>query len=151
MLLGPRKRLALRRKVKRALIKSGYPENNVVIMEDIKDNKNFIYNKFGKILKQYEPKLFFSFFHENVSMDGVIFELGWLCGMYSRQEITERLRIISKLSYNWMHTTKYISSLLPAAQFLPLEKMNTGLISECISNNVKDSLDKYHKKLQRRR
>ncbi len=45
MLLGPRKRLALRRKVKRALIKSGYPKDNVVIMEDIKDNKNFIYNK----------------------------------------------------------------------------------------------------------
>jgi hypothetical protein len=145
MLLGPRKKLALRRKVKKALVNSGYPQDNIVIMEDIKD-EDFVYNKFGRILKKYSPKLFFSFFHENVPMDGVIFELGWLCGKYSRQKINKRLRIIAKVSHNWMHTTRYIQSLFLTAQLLPIEKMNTQLLSRCISNNIVDSLETYRKK-----
>jgi hypothetical protein len=78
-------------------------------------------------------------------MEGVIFELGWICGKYNYHEISDSLRIISELDYNWMNNTRYIQSLFHTAQLLPIEKMNTILISKCIHNNVFNSVDTYQR------
>jgi hypothetical protein len=108
MLLGSRKKVRLRHRIKDTLVKKGYAEENIVIMEDIKDGERYLNEKFGSILDKYTPRLFFAFFHKGANMDGVIFELGWICGKYNPKEISERLRIVSELDYNWKNTTRYI-------------------------------------------
>ncbi len=146
MLLGPRRKLSLRHKIKATLVEKGYAQENIMVMEDIKDDDKYLDNKFGTILHKYSPKLFFAFFHENERMHGVIFELGWICGKYNRLEVSDRLRIVSRLDYDWKQTTRYIQSLFHTAQLLPIEKMNTNLTSKCIHNNVMNSLDIYRPK-----
>jgi hypothetical protein len=141
MLLGPRGKLRLRHKIKTTLVDKGYAHENIIIMEDIKDDEKYLDSKFSTILDKQAPKLFFAFFHENERMHGVIFELGWICGKYKRLEISDRLRIVSRLDYDWRQTTRYIQSLFHTAQLLPIEEMNDSLISKCIHDNVINSLN----------
>jgi hypothetical protein len=143
MLLGPSSKLDLRRRIKEALVKKGYEDGNIIIMETIKDDEHYFDKKFGNILDKYRPLLFFAFFHKNEKMHGVIFELGWICGEYSRVEISERLRIVSEIDYGYKHTTRYIQSILHTSQELPVEKMNIKQISQCIHDNVDFSLNRW--------
>jgi hypothetical protein len=95
MLLGPGSKLTLRRGIKKALVQKGCTDTNIIIMETIEDDEHYLDQKFGNILDEYKQLLFFALFHENEKMHGVIFELGWICGKYSRLEVSERLRIVS--------------------------------------------------------
>lgn len=98
MLLGPSKKIDLRRDIRLRLHdRYGYPLENIIIMEDINKNETLIVRKFGNILSTYDPKLFFALFESNrdIDMSGVIFELGWLCGRYNLVETSKRVRIIA--------------------------------------------------------
>ena len=74
MLLGPSRKLTLRHKTKSILVQKGYTDKNIIIMEDIQDDEHYFDKKFGNILDEYKPLLFFALFHENEKMHGVIFE-----------------------------------------------------------------------------
>lgn len=109
MLLGPWTSIEFRRKVKRQLRKRGY---NVIIMEDDKTiRENMLDIKFDIITKRYEP-LFIAFFLKG-RMDGVIFEIGYLCGKYGIESISDELLFISTMGYDWSKTTSYIDVLIP--------------------------------------
>lgn len=145
MLLGPGRRINLRRKVKEKLYQNyGYPRRNIIIMEDMNRDEKLIIHKFGNILDKYSPQLF-ALFESGMDMGGVIFELGWLCGKYDRLETSKRIRIISDLDYRWRRTTVYLQALMHNAQHLPIDKMNADLISTFISNNTILSLNLYPK------
>jgi hypothetical protein len=103
-----------RKKIKKELKKIGYPE--VIIMEETDDKltDKSLNEKFGRILNQYDIKLFIAIFHKGARIDGVVFEIGWLCGYYrSSQRIAQRLRILEEKEYNWDETTSYIKDLFP--------------------------------------
>jgi len=148
MLLGSRRKVRLRHRIKEILVKKGYTRKNIVIMEDIEDDEKYLDEQFGSILDKYSPTLFFAFFHEGVNMDGVIFELGWICGKYNPKEISKRLRIVSDLDYNWKNKTRYIQSLFHTGQLIPIEKMDAASLSKCIQHNVINLLDTYHSKIR---
>ncbi|MDQ6862875.1 MAG: hypothetical protein M3044_03540 [Thermoproteota archaeon] len=81
MLLGPSKRLELRRGIKARLCDNqyGYPHDNIIIMEDVNGDDNLVISKFGNILDKNSPQLFFALLESDIDiedMSGVIFELG---------------------------------------------------------------------------
>jgi hypothetical protein len=139
MLLGPSSKLNLRRRIKKNLVQKGYTDRNIIIMETIQDDEHYFDEKFRNILNESKPLLFFALFHENEGFHGVLFELGWICGKYSRREISDRLRIVSAIDYDYKQTTRYIQSIMHTSQFLPVDIMNTDQISKCIHVNVEDS------------
>ena len=143
MLLGPSSKLTLRRRIKKILVQKGYADKNIIIMETIQNDEYYFDEKFGNILNEYKPLLFFALFHENEKMHGVLFELGWICGKYTRLEISERLRIVSAIDYDYKQTTRYIQGIFHTSQLLPIEKMNTNQISKCIHDNVIHTLDRW--------
>jgi len=122
----------------------GYPSDNVIIMEDMNQDEKQIISKFGNILDKPSPQLFFALFESSADMGGVIFELGWLCGIYNRLETTKRIRLISDFDYPWRATTGYLRALLHNSQFLPIDEMTADLICAAISNNTTISLNVYH-------
>jgi hypothetical protein len=144
MLLGSGKRLQLRREIKNKLHDDyGYPYNNIIIMEDTNQDEKQIIKKFGNILGESSPELFFALFESSVDMGGVIFELGWLCGIYTRIETTKRIRLISDFDYPWKATTGYLRTLILNSQFLPIGEMTVDLISDTINENTLTSLNVY--------
>lgn len=150
MLLGPSKRLDLRRGIKTRLSDNqyGYPSENIIIMEDVNGDENLVISKFGNILDGSSPRLFFALLESNIEIDmtGVIFELGWLCGKYSRREINERLRIIADFDFPWRRTTRYVQSLIrsSSSQLVLINQMDVELISNSIHNNVTISINGYN-------
>lgn len=146
MLLGPTKKIDLRHGIRKRLHKEyGYPHKNIIIMEDIKKNETRIISKFGNILNENDPRLFFALFESNrdIDMSGVIFELGWLCGTYSILETSKRVRIIADFDYQWKKTTRYIQSLTRYGQLLQSDSMTIELISDYIHDNVTISLNNF--------
>jgi hypothetical protein len=146
MLLGPSIKIDLRREISLRLHdKYGYPSDNIIIMEDVDKDETLIISKFGNILNEYAPQLFFALFESSrdIDMSGVIFELGWLCGTYNILETSKRVRIIADFDYRWRKTTRYIQSLTHNAQLLPVDNMNVELISDSIHNNIKISLNSF--------
>jgi hypothetical protein len=117
LLLGPgRKLLDRRRKIKNELVhKYGYKHQDIIIMEDIPDKRNDtgIDEKFERILKYYDPTLVIALFHRKARMDGVIFEIGVLCGLYGTRNIGQRLRFLTESGYNFKAMTPYITTLFP--------------------------------------
>jgi hypothetical protein len=106
MLLGPSSKLKLRRRIKMDLVQKGYTDKNIIIMETIQDDEHYFHEKFGNILNESKPLLFFALFHENEKFHGVLFELGWICGKYTRREIDDRLRLVSAIDYDYKQTTR---------------------------------------------
>lgn len=143
MLLGPGTKLNLRRKIRAILVEKGYTKKNIIIMEDIKDDEHYLVEKFGNSLKKHEPLLFFALFHQEDRMDGVIFELGWICGKYTRPETFERLRIVSVIRHDYTQTTRYIQSIFHTSPLLPIGKMDINQISQCIHDNVTLSINRW--------
>lgn len=50
MLLGPGTKLKLRHDIRATLAQKGYTKENIIIMEDIKDDENYLDEKFGNYL-----------------------------------------------------------------------------------------------------
>ena len=151
MLLGPSKRLDLRRGIKTRLCDNqyGYPHENIIILEEVNGDENLVISRFGTILDETSPQLFFALFESDIDIDmsGVIFELGWLCGKYNRKETFERVRIIADFDFQWRETTRYIQSLIQSSssQVLLINQMDVELISNTIDNNVTTSINIYNK------
>jgi hypothetical protein len=152
LVLGPSKRLELRRGIKARLCDNqyGYPHDNIIIMEDVNGDDDLVISKFGNILDKNSPQLFFALLESDIDiedMSGVIFELGWLCGKYYRREIGERLRIIADFDFQWRKTTRYVQSLIQSSssQLLLINQMDVELISDSIHNNVTVSINVYNK------
>ncbi len=117
LLLGPGQNLLdYRRKIKNELVrKYGYNRRDIIIMEDIRSKRDDtgIDEKFERILKYYDPMLVIALFHRKARMDGVIFEIGCLCGLYGTRNIGHRLRFLTESGYNFKATTPYITTLFP--------------------------------------
>ncbi|MGC1931049.1 MAG: hypothetical protein WA667_18930 [Candidatus Nitrosopolaris sp.] len=115
MLLGSGQQQYLdhRKQVRTQIIESGI--KNVVIMEEETDKLEDISldDKFRRITNEQNPELYIAFFHNGAPMDGVTFELGWLCCKYHEGGLNERLRILTEKGYNWHETTAYVPSLIP--------------------------------------
>jgi len=130
MLLGSSKHLSFRRQIKRQLIATGFKNRNVIIMEDlIKNEKKIDYgsldDKFEWIVKNYNPRFFFAIFHKNVkNIDGVIFEIGWLCGKLGSNIISKKLRFLFEDGYNLTreNTPFYIQALFSKILQLPFDE-----------------------------
>ena len=130
--------LKLRKETKKKLIETGFKDEKIIIMEDFKNEPTDLSfeNKFRRILKKHKPHLFIAFFHKKQRMDGVTFELGWLCCKYSLPQLGKRLRVFAEADYNWNYTTGYISSLFPYANLVPLRKYDSTSTSQQINNWV---------------
>lgn len=99
-----------RKKVKEDLQKKGY--KNILIMEEIEGNDDrSLDRKFNRIIDEYKPSLIFAFFQNGARMDGVTFEIGWLCAKYKASILSQMLRILHEDGYNRSSTTGYIRSL----------------------------------------
>jgi hypothetical protein len=114
MLLGSGQveHLGFRKKVRNELIERGF--RTIIILEESPDDEYAdvsLDDKFRRIVKGNEPDLFVAFFHGNARMDGVAFELGWLCCKFSTAEMDEKVRIFLDKSFDWSETTSYIPSL----------------------------------------
>jgi hypothetical protein len=140
MLLGPGKQfLKDRENVQLELFDLGY--KNVVIMEQIMDSltDKSLNDKFSRIITQYAPRLYIAFFYNEAKMDGVAFELGWLCHMYNSTGLNNNLRILYEQGYNWKQTTPYVPSLLPSVPGIEFDKSKqyskaSELIHKCVLN-----------------
>jgi hypothetical protein len=130
MLLGSSKELTFRRIIKRKLVATGLEKRNVIIMEDVKKLKrNFDYGdldeKFEWIMSNLKPKLIFVIFHKKVrNIDGVIFEIGWLCGKLRANILSEKLRFLFEKGYNLDKTPSYIQALFIKIRQAPFDESN---------------------------
>jgi hypothetical protein len=129
--------LQARRKIRLELEGIGY--NNVIIMEDSTDipTDRSLDEKFGRILKDDVPAFFFAIFHNGARMDGVTFELGWLCSIFTASKMSKRLRILHEEKYRWTATTAYIRSLFTNVPHIPFNESNpyskaSAYIDKCI-------------------
>jgi len=113
MLLGPIGKnnihLCYRKKIKEELLLLGFKK--IIIME-LEDN-NFISleEKFDRIIVKYDPILIIALFITGEKMDGVNFEIGWLCCKYKISNLSKKLRILCDPDYNWNNTSAYIYDL----------------------------------------
>lgn len=128
MLLGSSKEVPFRRTIKRKLVATGLEKKNVIIMEDVKKlKKNFDYGdldeKFEWIVSNLQPKLIFVIFHKKVrNIDGVIFEIGWLCGRLRANNLSEKLRFLFEKGYNLDKTPSYIEALFIKIKQAPFDE-----------------------------
>lgn len=85
-------------------------------MEEIEDKieDRSLDDKFYRIREEYDPALFVAFFYSGLEMDGVAFEIGWLCCMYHSLGLSQKLRVLVEPGYDWKETTPYIPSLFPS-------------------------------------
>ncbi|HEY7108576.1 MAG TPA: hypothetical protein VH415_04030 [Nitrososphaeraceae archaeon] len=88
-------------------------------MEDIKDIRADIGidEKYERILKDYDPTLVIAFFHYDARMDAVLFEIGFLCGLYGTKNIGHRLRILYEPQFKFKKMTAYIKTLFPKIHY----------------------------------
>jgi hypothetical protein len=125
LLLGPGQNLLdHRRKIKNELVrKYGYKHQDIIIMEDIPDKRDDtgIDEKFERIFKDYDPMLVIALFHRKARMDGVIFEIGCLCGLYGTRNIGQRLRLLIESGYDFKAMTPYITTLFPKIRHVPFD------------------------------
>lgn len=110
LLLGPLDRLKHRQNVKKELVEMGY--QNIIIMEsaDAHPSEVTLDIKFSSIIRNFEP-LVIAFFHKDSRMDGVTFEIGWLCCNYNADELGNKLKILAEKGYDWSSTTSYVEDL----------------------------------------
>jgi hypothetical protein len=140
MLLGPGKQhLQTRQTTQIELAEIGY--KRVVIMEQIKDSltDRILADKFNRIITDNAPRLYIAFFHNDAKMDGVTFELGWLCHMYHLSGLNNNLRFLLEPGWDWKQTTPYIPSLLPGVPAIEFDENNeyskaSELIHLCARN-----------------
>ena len=138
MLLGPGKYTSDRIKTKKELISKGYQK--IIIMEEFPNQESdfSLDGKFRRILNE-NPDYYFAIFYNDAEMDGVTFEIGWLCGIFTRSAISKKLIVLSEFGYNWDNTTSYIPSLFPAkVHYIQFNNTKEGFkIHECIHDFMK--------------
>jgi hypothetical protein len=112
MLLGPGECIRYREQVRIELIEMGF--KRVILMEEEIDKLKDISldDKFHRIIDEKDPSMFIAFFHNGVRMEGVTFELGWLCCKYHATALNQKLKILTEKNYDVSKTTPYISSIL---------------------------------------
>lgn len=110
---GQQQYLKHREEVRTHLLEDGIKK--VIIMEEEMDKLKDISldDKFHRIIEEQNPALYIAFFHKGAPMDGVTFELGWLCCKYHDSGLKHRLRILTEKDYAWHETTAYLPSLMP--------------------------------------
>jgi hypothetical protein len=114
MLLGSSEKLPYRRKVKRKLLKMGF--NKIIIMEELERNLDdgSLDEQFESIVAKLKLDVFFAIFHKNAkNVNGVVFEIGWLCGKFGSRIIGDKLKFIfeNKYDFNKEGTSAYIQAL----------------------------------------
>ena len=117
MLLGSSEKLDYRKRLRRKLLRMGYHE--IIIMESVKEKsrKDLEYDsldeKFAWIIREKRPKLIIAIFHKETKDNGIIFEIGWLCGKFGSRRIIDKLRLLFEEGYDLKseQVTAYISSL----------------------------------------
>jgi hypothetical protein len=123
MLLGSGEEpyLGFRKQVRDELVEKGL--KRVLIMEE-KANEEYkditLDDKLRRIIGEFNPDLYVAIFNKDAKMDGVAFELGWLCCRYYPEGVDEKVRILSDKAFEWSETTSYIPSLfvgIPADSF----------------------------------
>jgi hypothetical protein len=80
---GQKEHLEFRKKVRDELVEKGF--RRIIIMEESLDDEYRdirLDDKLRRIIEGFDPDLFVAFFHGNARMDGVAFELGWLCCVF---------------------------------------------------------------------
>jgi hypothetical protein len=114
---GQTEYLQLRKKVRDEL-KSENGFNNVMIMEETatEDKDITLDDKLRRIITEINPDLYIAIFSKGPGMDGVAFELGWLCCRYS-SGVDKKIRILSDKAFDWDNITSYIPSLFVRIQF----------------------------------
>lgn len=109
MLLGSSDRLTLRKKIKIELHDEGFKE--IIIMEE-EPNILKLDKKFASIVADKKPDFYFAIFHNNTkSINGMVFEIGWLCCKFGSEDIGKKLQLILQEGYNTRDVTGYIRSL----------------------------------------
>lgn len=113
MLLGSSERLSYRKRVKRDLLKMKFKK--IIIMEEKRDlDYGSLDEKFESIVGKQKPDLYFAIFHNNAkNINGVIFEIGWLCGRFSSKTIGNKLKFMFEIGYDFKKekTAAYIQAL----------------------------------------
>lgn len=116
MLLGSSDRLPLRKKIKRELQNEGFKE--IIIMEE-DDNLRNLDEKFASIIAVQKPDFYFAIFHNNTkSINGVVFEIGWLCCRFGSENIADKLQLLFQEGYDVQGTTGYIRALFNRANLV---------------------------------
>ena len=74
----------------------------VTIMEEVPDeiSDGGINRKFREILKQFNPRFIFAFFHRDCMMDAVAFEIGYICCLYG-DDIKDRLKFLYEKDFKF--------------------------------------------------
>jgi hypothetical protein len=125
MLLGSGEEpyLGFRKQVRAELVEKGL--KRVVIMEE-NANEEYAYvtleDKLRHIIDEFNPDLYFAIYNKDAKMDGVAFELGWLCSKYYPNGVDEKVRILFDPSFEWSETTGYIPSLFVRIQAQPFDE-----------------------------
>ncbi len=111
LLLGGRETLCYRRQVQAELIEKGFKK--IIIMEDIddKDRHLSLDDKFRNIIDENDPRFIFAFFHNNRNMEGLAFEIGWICCYYKPLRLFSKLRFYYEKNYDWSKASSYITDL----------------------------------------
>jgi hypothetical protein len=112
MLLGPAKFLSFRYQVKNELENLGY---TVRIMEEYSEveTDSALDDKLERIIAENEPVIFIAFFHKDMQdIDGVIFEIGFISGLYHPINIGDRLLLLGDKGFSWDNTSSYVKSSL---------------------------------------
>jgi hypothetical protein len=80
---------------------------------------------------------------ENAPMDGVTFELGWLCGTLTVAQFSEKLILMMENGYDFNQTTSYIARLPFRVKSIPFEDLKeSSRASILIYNRIKRPIDK---------
>ena len=86
MLLGSSQHLKHRQKVKKELDDMKFKE--IIIMEEDESLSN-LDEKFASIITKQKPNFYFAIFHKNAkSINGIVFEIGWLCGRFGSKNMS---------------------------------------------------------------
>lgn len=116
MLLGSADRLSVRKKIKEELQDEGFKK--IIIMEE-DNNLRKLDKKFASIVADEKPDFYFAIFHNNTkSINGMVFEIGWLCGNFGSENIADKLKLLLQEGYDIAGTTGYIRALFDRANLV---------------------------------
>jgi hypothetical protein len=122
-LLGPgypREELELRKQVASDLNREGY---SVTVMEAIPEWGVTVGEKFKAVLDEYHPDLFICIFSREGYPQGVIFEIGFLCGHFGRDKIIDKLRFCVETGVNKRELlTIYVLEIISEARTYDYDK-----------------------------
>jgi hypothetical protein len=120
---GEKQPLEFRKKDRDELVEKGFKK--IIIMEESTDKEYediSLDDKLRRIIQEFDPDLYVAFFHKDTRMDGVAFELGWLCCKFSTTGMDEKVRIFFDQAFDWSGTTSYIPSLFVRVQGAPFDE-----------------------------